>query len=899
MLAIQDHIRVWHLVLWIGVAGAACSPPDDNGRSESSPPTFDRSTAGFGALNGLGATGGTFAPGAAGAGVLAGTAPSSASQRRWPKAAITSPQAGSVTGKVFDAVSGSPIAAGGTVVTNSKCVGCDPTGLPTAVVKDGAFMFPVATQRLTLDPSSTFTISVPGYEAVTLAHGPSGATAVGGQMLTEIPPVYLCPIGAKHGDQDRICDAAEMRYGTNPNREDTDGDALSDAAEIYGVDGDEALDIRGLGVDPLRADVLLELDFMHGFAPSQAAVDAVVAAFNRAPSKSTLAQNKPGIGLHAWIDDELDGSGDIDVPSFTTAKSIVKNNFNLQSKWPTHYGVFARQLVDSRTNAPLANSGVSMSIAGSVFFVTLQPMANPPNRPMVDANLTMSYQAATLMHELGHNLGLQHGGGEDKNFKPNYLSVMNSLYQFDAVPKAFNDWKSPIALLDYSRFATPDLTENKLSEQKGLDAMWPPGTMAAAPLANPWSCGRFDLKLSTCMTWREMMGAVPGSLDFDGDSKISPTTIAQDLNGNGTTADTFRGASNDWEVLDFTGKPSDSIIASGAAVVDVCPAPPDGLGGVQAAMPAADGGVPDGGVKDGGISDAGVVDSGVKDAGTLDSGVKDAGIVDSGVIDSGIIDSGILGTAAPLYDAGIITSVPRVVTSSAPPPIRPPTTTSTAPRTTTVPKATMSTAARGAAGAAGKAAAGSGAAAARAGAGGAAGNAAIGGTGGFGVAGYGYSGSGAYAGYGGYGGYGSEVNGWGTAGYGGSGGDGGYGGYGGAAGSDALGDGGLSDAATGDPWASDAATDAGVDPSTTWDSGVTGENPWGTTDPWGTSANPDAGTGQTPPTSDPDPGAGSDPVWPDPGAGIDPGWPDPGWSDPGGGEDPGGWGDPGSGDEGE
>ncbi len=29
------------------------------------------------------------------------------------------------------------------------------------------------------------------------------------------------------------------------------------------------------------------------------------------------------------------------------------------------------------------------------------------------------------MHELGHNLGLRHGGMDDLNCKPNYLSVMN------------------------------------------------------------------------------------------------------------------------------------------------------------------------------------------------------------------------------------------------------------------------------------------------------------------------------------------------------------------------------------------------------------------------------------------------------------------------------------------
>ncbi len=34
------------------------------------------------------------------------------------------------------------------------------------------------------------------------------------------------------------------------------------------------------------------------------------------------------------------------------------------------------------------------------------------------------------MHELGHNVGLQHGGDESVNLKPNYISVMN--YSYDS-----------------------------------------------------------------------------------------------------------------------------------------------------------------------------------------------------------------------------------------------------------------------------------------------------------------------------------------------------------------------------------------------------------------------------------------------------------------------------------
>lgn len=45
------------------------------------------------------------------------------------------------------------------------------------------------------------------------------------------------------------------------------------------------------------------------------------------------------------------------------------------------------------------------------------------------------HDPATVMHELGHTLGLGHGGPEDsRNCKPNYLSVMNYHYQPGGIP---------------------------------------------------------------------------------------------------------------------------------------------------------------------------------------------------------------------------------------------------------------------------------------------------------------------------------------------------------------------------------------------------------------------------------------------------------------------------------
>ena len=64
------------------------------------------------------------------------------------------------------------------------------------------------------------------------------------------------------------------------------------------------------------------------------------------------------------------------------------------------------------------------------------------------------------MHELGHNLGLRHGGGDNVNCKPNYYSVMSYSRQLP-------DFLSPRPL-DYSRGAQPTLNESALSEGGGV-----------------------------------------------------------------------------------------------------------------------------------------------------------------------------------------------------------------------------------------------------------------------------------------------------------------------------------------------------------------------------------------------------------------------------------------------
>ena len=74
--------------------------------------------------------------------------------------------------------------------------------------------------------------------------------------------------------------------------------------------------------------------------------------------------------------------------------------------------------------------------------------------------------ANTIVHEMGHNLNLHHGGTVDTNNKSNYNSVMNYLFQFAGIDT--NCDAAGDGVLDYSHGTRPSLNESSLNEALGV-----------------------------------------------------------------------------------------------------------------------------------------------------------------------------------------------------------------------------------------------------------------------------------------------------------------------------------------------------------------------------------------------------------------------------------------------
>lgn len=127
------------------------------------------------------------------------------------------------------------------------------------------------------------------------------------------------------------------------------------------------------------------------------------------------------------------------------------NNTLLAKSKIVHYAIFAHAIDDIDNTM----SGLSRGIPGMDFIVSLgnwYPNVSGHNNGNAD------HQTGTLMHELGHNLGLDHGGIDGINCKPNYESVMNYLGQ---IP-----FFKPVALykLDYSRTELSAVNESSIAQ---------------------------------------------------------------------------------------------------------------------------------------------------------------------------------------------------------------------------------------------------------------------------------------------------------------------------------------------------------------------------------------------------------------------------------------------------
>jgi hypothetical protein len=283
--------------------------------------------------------------------------------------------------------------------------------------------------------------------------------------------------------------------------------------------------VAPLGADPNHKDIFVQIDYASAALRQNVAcseLDALVAAFASAPVSSPDGQ--AGINLH------LDAGVTCPSRSYDLGGSRVFSAGPCPSVGAT---LQSTELSESRAGtfhiagfAPTCGGGGGEGGAATLHGVKM-------------AVFTDGFSFAhVLMHELGHNLGLDH----PILSQPNRISSMNTRLFVS------NNGNGATEVLDYQRISLPALDENNLSEVAGISA--------------PPEAHRFYI-LHFCEVAGPGQGTYPsawpgdGSIDWNCNTPgpfdpptIDAGVISADVNGDGQKT-VLPATGNEWSTLDY------------------------------------------------------------------------------------------------------------------------------------------------------------------------------------------------------------------------------------------------------------------------------------------------------------------------------------------------------------
>ena len=223
-------------------------------------------------------------------------------------------------------------------------------------------------------------------------------------------------------DDDGLDDGPEVQeYRTEPTVADTDGDGLSDGAEVYRKD-------LFPDADPLSTDVYVEVDRMEGVAFERAELERVVAEFDDAPLANP--DGSSGANLHVVANETIPRESSTDVVNLTQYRSQYFD----RAGQGYHYLVIVEDVAGDTDRG---------NVIGKASLGTM----------MVESQPGRDHTGTTVMHELGHSLGLSpadfDGIDSTRYSFREYTSVMNyntprDYYGFSSSggPTSFDDWDS-------------------------------------------------------------------------------------------------------------------------------------------------------------------------------------------------------------------------------------------------------------------------------------------------------------------------------------------------------------------------------------------------------------------------------------------------------------------------
>ena len=290
--------------------------------------------------------------------------------------------------------------------------------------------------------------------------------------------------------------AAPAANAYNP---DIDGDGIPNTWEMkgYDADGDGKIDVNypAMGANPLKKDIFVEMDYMPDLLASEDELDRITEIYAKLPIRNPNGTTGINIHLdagsarsakynlgggneiaHEQLDGKMQRWGDLYLANMDSNRRSV-----------FHYMIWG----DSHGDTGSSGQGW---VGGRGFVVTVGPR-------FWGTSATSDVRVATFVHELGHNLGLRHGGTDSVNYKPNYMSIMNYRYQLRGLERA-----DGTKYFGYSTRAYKDLDETKLDEKTGFGR------------------NAYGFYYNGKPAWE--------AIDFNGNGKIDDAPVEADINGD-------------------------------------------------------------------------------------------------------------------------------------------------------------------------------------------------------------------------------------------------------------------------------------------------------------------------------------------------------------------------------
>jgi hypothetical protein len=296
-------------------------------------------------------------------------------------------------------------------------------------------------------------------------------------------------------------------------------------------------------------DIFYEVNWMRGHEPNVSALLNVVDSFRNAPEP---------INLHFLLDENI-GFHQTEIPFenvgtevglltlkeswYGTANERTGNTDDVKELLGAKRQVFRHMWVVHDLSSNPGSSGYA-ELGGNDIVVSLGSFAG---------NIGSQTQwEGTVMHEIGHNINLNHGGYLSKqNCKPNHPSVMNYLFQFNY----YYDNRP----LDFSRVALNDINERDLNEQAGISGYTHPVTGDFITVYGPFQANIKTKTLSNPIN----------PIDWNRNNKIDVYNPSSPILGNinnfgfsgctnddGTPGLGLLTGSNDWSSIDLNMRDS-------------------------------------------------------------------------------------------------------------------------------------------------------------------------------------------------------------------------------------------------------------------------------------------------------------------------------------------------------